>query len=122
MFALIYAVSVPTYLHVCCVNLGESPLSPPPGVTLSSDFMTGFCGESESAHCDTLSLMETVRYDIAYLFAYSMRQVCSLLFVVYLFVFPPICYENTYICNLQIYVVCNVYLVFITLYEEYIKQ
>ena len=71
------------YLHACHVNLGEYPLPLPSGVTLSSDFMAWFCGESELAHSDTLSLMETVRYDITYLFAYSMRQVCCLLFVVY---------------------------------------
>ena len=83
MYVHTYTCCNCTYLHVCHVNLGEYPLPPPSGVTLSSDFMAGFCGESESAHSDTLSLMETVRYDIAYLFAYSMRQVCCLLFVVY---------------------------------------
>ena len=45
-------------------------------VTLSSDFMTGFCGETEDEHKDTISLMEAVQFDMAYMFAYSMRKVC----------------------------------------------
>lgn len=34
-----------------------------PGVSISSDFISGFCGETETDHQDTLSLMEIVRYD-----------------------------------------------------------
>ncbi|PIK50232.1 putative CDK5 regulatory subunit-associated protein 1 isoform X1 [Apostichopus japonicus] len=45
-----------------------------PGVSISSDFIAGFCGETESEHQDTLSLLRLVRYNYAYLFAYSMRQ------------------------------------------------
>jgi tRNA-2-methylthio-N6-dimethylallyladenosine synthase len=44
-----------------------------PGVTLSTDIITGFCGETEAEHEDTLSLMAEVRYDLAYMFAYSER-------------------------------------------------
>jgi MiaB/RimO family radical SAM methylthiotransferase len=44
-----------------------------PDVAISSDFITGFCGETEDEHQDTLSLMERVRYDQAFMFAYSMR-------------------------------------------------
>lgn len=44
-------------------------------MTLSSDFMTGFCGETEEEHNDTVSLMELVKFDVAYMFAYSMRKV-----------------------------------------------
>ena len=50
-------------------------------VTLSSDFMTGFCGETEEDHRDTLTLMEAVQYDMAYMFAYSMRKVAGSLLV-----------------------------------------
>jgi tRNA-2-methylthio-N6-dimethylallyladenosine synthase len=45
-----------------------------PGVTLSTDIITGFCGETEQEHTDTLSLMDTVKYEMAYLFAYSERE------------------------------------------------
>ncbi|KAF8773267.1 CDK5RAP1-like protein like [Argiope bruennichi] len=45
-----------------------------PGVALTSDFICGFCGETEEAHQDTLSLMNIVKYEFAYIFPYSMRQ------------------------------------------------
>jgi tRNA-2-methylthio-N6-dimethylallyladenosine synthase len=44
-----------------------------PGVTLSTDIITGFCHETEQEHEDTLSLMAKVQYDLAYMFAYSER-------------------------------------------------
>ncbi|KAH9711217.1 CDK5RAP1-like protein [Citrus sinensis] len=45
-----------------------------PDVGLSSDFICGFCGETEEEHADTLTLMKAVGYDMAYMFAYSMRE------------------------------------------------
>ena len=45
-----------------------------PGVALSSDMISGFCGETEGDHADTLSLMAAVRYEAAFMFAYSMRE------------------------------------------------
>ncbi|NXS64008.1 CK5P1 protein, partial [Brachypteracias leptosomus] len=45
-----------------------------PGVSLSSDFIAGFCGETEDDHQQTLSLLREVRYNVGFLFAYSMRQ------------------------------------------------
>jgi tRNA A37 methylthiotransferase MiaB len=45
-----------------------------PGVALSSDFIAGFCGETDEQFEDTASLLEIVKYDMAFLFAYSMRE------------------------------------------------
>ena len=45
-----------------------------PGVALSSDFMCGFCDETEEEFEDTMSLINQVKYDMAFLFAYSMRE------------------------------------------------
>lgn len=42
--------------------------------TLSSDFIAGFCGETEAEHQETLSLLRLVQYDMAYIFAYSRRE------------------------------------------------
>ncbi len=46
-----------------------------PGIALSTDVMVGFCGESEADHEQTLSLMEAVRFDTAFMFAYSDRGI-----------------------------------------------
>lgn len=40
---------------------------------LSSDFIAGFCTETEEEHKDTLSLMDYVQYDFSYMFIYSER-------------------------------------------------
>jgi tRNA-2-methylthio-N6-dimethylallyladenosine synthase len=40
---------------------------------ISTDMITGFCSETEEEHQDSLSLMEYVQYDYAYMFAYSER-------------------------------------------------
>jgi tRNA A37 methylthiotransferase MiaB len=45
-----------------------------PHVALSSDFISGFCGESEADHELTLDLLERVRFDKAFMFAYSLRE------------------------------------------------
>uniref|UniRef100_A0A8C6UHG3 Mitochondrial tRNA methylthiotransferase CDK5RAP1 n=1 Tax=Neogobius melanostomus TaxID=47308 RepID=A0A8C6UHG3_9GOBI len=45
-----------------------------PGVSLSSDFISGFCGETEEDHQQTLSLIKAVGYNIGFLFAYCMRK------------------------------------------------
>lgn len=44
-----------------------------PGCAISSDFITGFSGETEDDHKDTLSIMEWVGFDYAYMFKYSER-------------------------------------------------
>jgi tRNA-2-methylthio-N6-dimethylallyladenosine synthase len=40
---------------------------------ISTDMIAGFCSETEEEHDDTKSLMEFVRYDMAYMFFYSER-------------------------------------------------
>jgi tRNA-2-methylthio-N6-dimethylallyladenosine synthase len=45
-----------------------------PGVSFSTDIIAGFCGETEEQHADSLSLMEYVKYDLAYMFIYSERD------------------------------------------------
>jgi tRNA-2-methylthio-N6-dimethylallyladenosine synthase len=45
-----------------------------PDCAISTDIIAGFCGETETEHQDTLSLMQEVKFDYAYMFKYSMRD------------------------------------------------
>lgn len=44
-----------------------------PGCSMSADIIAGFCSETEEEHQDTLSMMEYVKYNFAYMFKYSER-------------------------------------------------
>ena len=44
-----------------------------PDIGLSQDMISGFPGETEEDHQDTLSLMDYVKYDFGFMFAYSER-------------------------------------------------
>jgi hypothetical protein len=44
------------------------------GITLSSDFISGFCGETDEDHQETISLLKAVEFDEAFMFAYSERE------------------------------------------------
>jgi tRNA-2-methylthio-N6-dimethylallyladenosine synthase len=45
-----------------------------PQIALSTDILTGFSGETEDDHQQTLALMRDVRFDSAFMFAYSERD------------------------------------------------
>ncbi|HEY0989996.1 MAG TPA: tRNA (N6-isopentenyl adenosine(37)-C2)-methylthiotransferase MiaB [Kofleriaceae bacterium] len=45
-----------------------------PDIALSTDLLTGFCGETDADHHATLALMRELRFDSAFMFAYSERD------------------------------------------------
>lgn len=44
-----------------------------PGCTISTDIITGFCGETDEQHQETITLMEAVQYNLSYMYYYSER-------------------------------------------------
>jgi len=62
-----------TYTREEYLQLIDRARSICPGISFSTDLIAGFCGETEDQHRDTLTLMEAVRYDHAYMFKYSER-------------------------------------------------
>jgi len=45
-----------------------------PGIALTTDIIVGFPGETERDYQETVSLMERVRFDSAFMFRYSIRE------------------------------------------------
>ena len=45
-----------------------------PQIALSTDLISGFCGETEEDHAATLDLLQRIGYDQAFLFSYSSRD------------------------------------------------
>ena len=45
-----------------------------PGCAVTTDIISGFCGETEADHEDTVSLMTRIGYEQAFMFAYSERE------------------------------------------------
>jgi len=62
------------YTREAYIELIDTVRSVIPDVAISSDFIAGFCDETEHEHKDTVSLLEYVEYEQAFLFAYSMRD------------------------------------------------
>lgn len=62
------------YSREAYLELVETVHSIIPDVALSSDFIAGFCGETDEEHRDTVTLLEQVEYEQAFLFAYSLRE------------------------------------------------
>ncbi|KAI9309527.1 tRNA-I(6)A37 thiotransferase enzyme MiaB [Cunninghamella echinulata] len=62
------------YTREAYLRLVEEMRNIIPNVWISSDFITGFCGETEEEHADTIAIMKEVQYDMAFMFAYSMRE------------------------------------------------
>src|SRR5436853_7841992 len=44
-----------------------------PGVSLSTDVIVGFCGETEEEFSHTLDLLQEIRFDVVHVAAYSVR-------------------------------------------------
>lgn len=44
-----------------------------PDAAISTDIIAGYCSETEEEHQETLSMMQYVRYEMAYMFAYNER-------------------------------------------------
>lgn len=61
------------YTREAYLELIDSVRTVIPDIAISSDFIAGFCDETDEEHAETISLMEQVRYDQAFMFAYSMR-------------------------------------------------
>jgi tRNA-2-methylthio-N6-dimethylallyladenosine synthase len=56
------------------LNLIENIKKIIPGVSISTDIITGFPTETEEDHRMTIELMKQVRFDGAFMFAYSPRE------------------------------------------------
>ncbi len=62
-----------TYDRAWYINRIEAIRRIIPNCAVSTDVITGFCTETEEDHQETLSMMEYVQYDFAYMFKYSER-------------------------------------------------
>lgn len=62
-----------TYSREWYINRIDAIRNILPGCTISTDIIAGFCSETEEEHQETLSMMEYVKYDFAYMFSYSER-------------------------------------------------
>ncbi|KAL3723780.1 hypothetical protein ACJRO7_035881 [Eucalyptus globulus] len=62
------------YTHEAYLDLVQKIREMVPQMGIRTDFICGFCGETEEEHEDTLSPVRTVGYVMAYMFAHSMGE------------------------------------------------
>ena len=62
------------YTHEAYIDLIERARAVIPNLAISTDMISGFCGETEEEHQDTLKLMDMAQYESAFCFAYSRRD------------------------------------------------
>lgn len=62
------------YTQEAYLNLAQDIRRILPGATISTDIISGFCGETEEDHQQTLEVIRKVKYEQAFMFMYSMRS------------------------------------------------
>jgi tRNA A37 methylthiotransferase MiaB len=62
------------YTREAYLNLIDRVKAKIPGCAITTDIIVGFCGETEKEHEDTVTLMDRVAYEQAFMFAYSERD------------------------------------------------
>ena len=62
------------YTREAYLNLVDKIKKILPEVALTSDFIAGFCGETDAEHADTISLLKLVNYTMCFMYPYSMRE------------------------------------------------
>ena len=73
------------YTRESYTNLAQRIRKIIPHVSITSDFIVGFCGETEEDFQDTLTLVQEVEYNKSYTFAYSQREVRKILYDFFVF-------------------------------------
>jgi len=63
------------YTKEAYLKLVEKMKAVIPNVAFTSDFICGYCGESEEDHQETLDLIRKVKYSFIFVYPYSMREV-----------------------------------------------
>ena len=54
--------------------LRQAPRARSRGIAITTDLLVGFCDETEDEHAETLRAQEKLRFDSAFIFAYSERE------------------------------------------------
>lgn len=62
------------YSQSAYIDLANEIRKKIPGVSISTDIISGFCGETQEDHEQTLKVVDEVKYEQAFMFMYSMRS------------------------------------------------